>query len=92
MIVRVLLFRLGKRQAGLSSLELDSAGSDNQVLTVLCSGKETRVTQTYGKKAVDNDNNGKITAGEPTKLLTVSMLLVMFKQPFSACFVRLKVC
>ena len=61
-------------------LKLGSANSDNQVLTVLRSGKETRVTQTYGKKAVDSANNGTETAEEPTKLLAVSMLLAMFKQ------------
>ena len=60
-------------------LELDSAGSENQVLTVLHSGKETRVTRTYGKKAVDSANNGADTAEEPTELLTVSMPLAMFK-------------
>ncbi len=61
-------------------LELDSAGSDNQVLTVLRSGKETRVTWTCGKKTVNSANNGAETAEEPTKLLTVSMPLAMFKQ------------
>ena len=49
-------------------------------MTVLHSGKETRVTRTYGKKAVDSANNSADTAEEPTKLLTVSMLLAMFKQ------------
>ena len=34
-------------------LELDSADSDNQVLTVLRSGKETPVVWMYVKKAVD---------------------------------------
>ena len=61
-------------------LELGSANSDNQVLTVLRLGKETRVTWMYGKKAVDKANNGTETAEEPTKLLTESMLLAIFKQ------------
>ena len=69
-----------KRQAELSLLELDSANSANQVLTVIHSGKETRVTQTYGKKAADSADNGTKAAEEPTKLLTVSMPLAMFKQ------------
>ena len=56
-IVIVLLFRLRKRQAELSLLELCSANSDNQVLTILRSGKETRITWKYGKKAVDSNNN-----------------------------------
>ena len=34
-------------------LELDSANSDNQVLAVLRSGKETSVAWTYSKKAMD---------------------------------------
>ena len=61
-------------------LKLDSAGSDNQVLTVLHSGKNNRIAWMYGKKAVDIANNGTETAEEPKKLLTVSMLLAMFKQ------------
>ena len=66
-------------------LELDSDNSDNQVLTVLRLDKETRVTWTYGKKAVDSANNGTETAEEPTKLLTVSMLLAMFKWAIAQC-------
>ena len=61
-------------------LELGSANSNNQVLNVLCSGKDTRVTWTYGKKEVDSANNGTEATEEPTKLLTVSMPLAMFKQ------------
>ena len=37
-------FCLGKRQAELSLLKLDSADYNNLVLTVLRSGKETQVT------------------------------------------------
>ena len=48
-------------------------------MTALCSGKETQVTQTYGKKVVDSANNGIEATKEPTKLLTVSILLAMFK-------------
>ena len=66
-------------KAELSFLELSSANSDNQVLTILRSIKETRVTWTYGKKAVDSANDGTETAEEPTKLLTVSMPIAMFK-------------
>ena len=53
MTVRELFFWLGKKQAELSLIELDSAGSKNQVLNVLCFGKETEVTWTYGKKAAE---------------------------------------
>ena len=60
-------------------LELDSANSENQVLTVLCSGKETQVTQTYGKKVVDGANKSTEATEEPTKFLTVLMPLAMFK-------------
>ena len=52
-IVRVISLFLGKNQAKQSLLELVSANSDNQVLTVLRSGKKTSVVWTYGKKAVD---------------------------------------
>ena len=61
-------------------LKLGSANSDNQILTILRSGKETRVTRTYGKKAVDSANDSADIAEEPTELLTVSMLLAMFKR------------
>ena len=61
-------------------LELSSADSDNQVLTVLRSGKDTQVTRTYGKKVVDGANNSTKVTEEPTKLLNVSMLLAMFKR------------
>ena len=66
-------------------LELGSADSNNQVLTILRSGKETRVTWIYGKKAVDSADNGTETAEELTKLLIVSMLLAMFKQAITQC-------
>ena len=79
-IVRVTPLLPWEKAGRISLLELGSANSDNQVLTVLRSGKETRVTWTYGKKAVDGANNGTETAEEPTKLLTVSMPLAMFKQ------------
>ena len=71
--VRLTPFQLGKRQAELSLLELSSADSDNQVLTILRSGKETQVKRTYGKKVVDIANNSTEATEEPTKLLTVSM-------------------
>ena len=61
-------------------LELDSADSDNQVLTVLRSGKETSVVWTYSKKAVDGTVESTEAAEEPTKLLTVSMPLDLFKR------------
>ena len=61
-------------------LKLGSANSDNHVLTILRSGKETRVTQMYEKKAVDSANNGTEADEEPTKLKTVPMPLAMFKQ------------
>ena len=60
-------------------LELSSADSDNQVLAVLRSGKETQVTWTYGKKVVDVANNSTEATEELTELLTVSMPLAMFK-------------
>ena len=78
--VRLKPFQLGKRKAELSLLKLDFANSENQVLTVLCSGKETQITWTYGKKVVDNANKGTATTEEPTKLLTVFMLLAMLKR------------
>ena len=49
-------------------------------MTILRSGKETRVTRTYGKKAVDSANDSADAAEEPTELLTVSMPLAMFKR------------
>ena len=61
-------------------LELDSANSDNQFLTVLHSGKETSVVWTHGKKAVDGTVESTKAAEEPTKLLTVSLPLNLFKQ------------
>ena len=61
-------------------LELDSADSENQVLTIFCSGKETGVTQTYSKKAVESANKGTEAAEEPTGSLTISMPLEEFKQ------------
>ena len=60
-------------------LELNSDNSENQVLTVFCSGKETQVTQKYGKKVAVSANNGTEATEEPTRLLTVSMPLAMFK-------------
>ena len=53
MTARLMPFKLEKKQEGLSLLELDSAKSYNQVLTILCSGKEMSVVWTYCKKAVD---------------------------------------
>ena len=44
-------------------LRLDSANLDNQVLTVLRSGKETSVVWTYCKKAVD----GTVKSTEATE-------------------------
>ena len=49
-------------------------------MTVLCSGKETQFTHIYGKKVVDSANNGTENTEEPTKSLTVSMPLAMFKR------------
>ena len=74
-----------KRQPEFNLLEQDSANSDNQVLTVLHSDKETQVTRMYGKKVVDSANNGTETTEEPTKLLSVSMPLAMFKQTITQC-------
>ena len=73
-------------------LEPDYAGSDNQVLTVLSSGKETRVTWTYGKKVVDSANNGNEATEEPIKLLTISMPLAMFKRAISLYSICFEVC
>ena len=61
-------------------LELDPANSDNQVLTVLHSGKYMSVVWTYGKKAVNGTVDSTEAAEEPTKLLTVSKLLSLFKR------------
>ena len=61
-------------------LELNSADSENQVLTVLRSGKETSVVRTYGKKAVDGTVESTEAAEEPNELLTVSMPLGLFKR------------
>ena len=61
-------------------LELSSADSDNRVLTVLRSEKETQVTQMYGKKVVDGANDSTEATEEPTELLTVSMPLAVFKR------------
>ena len=52
---------------------------------MLCSGKETQVTWTYGKKVVDSANNGTEATEEPTILLTVSMLSAMFKRAITQC-------
>ena len=60
-------------------LDLDSANSNNQVLTMLHSGKEISVVWTYGNKAVDGTVESTEAAEEPTKLLTVSMPLDLFK-------------
>ena len=75
MTARLTPLKLGKRQAGLSSLELDSANSCKQVLIVLRSGKETSVVWTYSKKVVDGIVKSTEAAEEPTKFLTVSMPL-----------------
>ena len=61
-------------------LELDSANYNNQVLTVLRSGKETSVVWMYGKKAVDGTVESTEAAEELTKLLKVSMPLGLFKR------------
>ena len=47
---------------------------------MLCTGKITQVTWTYGKKVVDSANNGTEATEEPTELLTSSMLQAMVKQ------------
>ena len=49
------------------------------MLTVLCSGRETKLTWTYGKKAVESANKGTEAAEEPAGSLTVSMPLGEFK-------------
>ena len=61
-------------------LELNSANSNNQVLTVLRSGKETSFVRTHSKKVVDGTVESTETAEEPTKLLIVSMPLGLFKR------------
>ena len=66
-------------------LELDSADSKNQVLTVLCSGKETEITWTYSKKAVESADKDTEAAEKPTGSLTVSMPPGEFKQAISQC-------
>ena len=66
-------------------LELDSANSNNQVLTLLRSGNETSVVQTYSKKAVVGTVESTEAAEEPTKLLTVSMPLYLFKRAIIKC-------
>ena len=55
--VRFILSSLGKG-GRVKLLELNFPNSENQVLTLLCSGKETQVTCIYGKKVVDSANNG----------------------------------
>ena len=47
---------------------------------MLRSGKETSVVWTYSKKAVDGTVESTEAAEEPTKLLTVSMPLGLFKR------------
>ena len=85
MTVRLTPLQTWEKAAGLSLLELDSANSEDQVLTVLRSGKETSVVWTYGKKAVDGTVESTEAAEEPTKLLTVSMPLDLFKRAITQC-------
>ena len=49
-IVRVIPLLPWKRQIELSSLDFGSTNFDNQFLTILCSGKETRVTWTLVRR------------------------------------------
>ena len=55
-----------EKAGSLSTLELDSADSKNQVLTVLRSRKETEITWMCSKKAVESANKGTEAAEEPT--------------------------
>ena len=71
-------------------LELDSADSKNQVLTILRFGKETSVVWTYSKKAVDGTVESTEAAEEPTKLLTISMPLDLFKRAITQCNLSVK--
>ena len=67
------------KQAGLSLLDfctLDSAEKFWHSIVL----NETKVTCISGKKTTLSANYGTEAAEEPTKLLTVSMPLVMFKQ------------
>ena len=54
-------------------------------MTIICSGKETKATWTYGKKAVGNANEGTEAAKEPTGFLTVFMPLGVSKQAINKC-------
>ena len=90
MTARLTPLQTWEKQAGLSLLELDSANSDNQVLTVLHSGKETSVIWTYSKKAGDSTLESTEAAEEPNELLIVSMPLNLFKQAITQCGLSVK--
>ena len=64
----------------MSLTELNPADSNNQVLTILRSGRKTKVVQTYGKKAASDARKGAEAAEEPIDQLTVSLLLEVFKR------------
>ena len=64
----------------MSLTELNPADSNNQVLTILRSGRETEVVRTYGKKAADDTRKGAEAAEEPIDQLTVSLPLEVFKR------------
>ena len=66
LVIAKVLLLLPQEKAGRSSLlKLGSANSDNQILTVLRSGQETRVIQMYSKKAKDNANNTTEASEKP---------------------------
>ena len=64
----------------MSLTELNPADSNNQVLTILRSGRKTEVVQTYGKKAAGDARKGAEAAEEPINQLTVSLPLEVFKR------------
>ena len=65
----------------MSLTELNPADSNNQVLTILRSGRETEVVQTYGKKAADDARKGAEAAEEPIDQLTVSFCWRYLREP-----------
>ena len=58
---------------------LNSADPLNPILTTLCSGKETQVVKTYGK-TTEGDVEGIPNLDNPSKLISVSMPLEVFKR------------
>lgn len=86
----ILLLKLRKRKALLSVFELNSAYLNNCVLAILCSGKETEVTQTYGKKAEKGNSKSGKAAKELTGSLIVFLPINVFKLAISKCSVSSK--